>query len=35
MKTFDEIYKELKQKYPGISEKELIIKVREKYIFQN
>jgi len=35
MKSFNEIYQELKTKYPDISARELMIRVREKYIFEN
>ena len=35
MKTFNEIFQETKLKYPNCSNEEIVIKAREKYIFDN
>lgn len=35
MKTFNEIFQEIKLKFPDIKLNEQIIKAREKYIFEN
>jgi len=35
MKTFNEIFQEIKLKYPDASNEEIEIRAREKYIFDN
>ena len=35
MKTFNEIFQEIKLKYPDASKEEIEIRAREKYIFEN